>query len=450
MTRAAPLPSSAQSVLQRTLPAALAAHGRGALDEAATWLDEAARVAPGHPDILHLRGLVALGRGQSSVAVAWIERATGASPRTALYWNNLGVAWRASGDLARAAAAHRHAVGLKPDYASAHNNLGAVHAATGDYRAAAKSFARAIALGAPGAEMRENHAKALLCLGRFSQAWDSYRHREGRRLAPPAQRWPRDMAGRRVALRREQGIGDQLFFLRFADQAVAYGAQIGIDADPRLMGILARSGLPAASGPFDQDVEIGDLPWLLGLGDDDSVVPPLRLSALGDKAAAVAAELGALPRPWIGVTWEAGGARGAHVTIKSAPVERLGAILRDAPGTLVSVQRRPRPQDEALLTASVGRPVVDLSTWNEDLERMLALMAALDLYVGVSNANVHLRCGAGLGSDILVPFPMDWRWRALDDGTVPWYPGSRAYHQGVDGGWDDAFTRLGRSLRERW
>ena len=115
--------TSTQAVLQRALPAALEAHGRGELDAAWTWLDEASRVAPNHPDVLHLRGLVALGRGQPSAAVAWIERAAGASPRTALYWNNLGVAWRAAGDLTRAAAAHRQAIALKPGYASAHNKV---------------------------------------------------------------------------------------------------------------------------------------------------------------------------------------------------------------------------------------------------------------------------------------------------------------------------------------
>ncbi|MBL8697253.1 MAG: hypothetical protein JNK67_02705 [Alphaproteobacteria bacterium] len=442
--------TSTQAVLQRALPAALEAHGRGELDAAWTWLDEASRVAPNHPDVLHLRGLVALGRGQPSAAVAWIERAAGASPRTALYWNNLGVAWRAAGDLTRAAAAHRQAIALKPGYASAHNNLGAVLAAGGDYRVAAKAFAKAISLGARSSDIWENHAKALLCLGRFSEAWSSYRHREGRRLAPPERPWPRDMSGLRIALRREQGIGDQLFFLRFADVAVAYGAQVGIDVDPRLNGMLARSGLAGVGDAIDDEAEIGDLPWLLGLGDEDSIVPPLRLSVLSDRAARVAATLSRLPRPWIGVTWHAGGARGQHRTFKTVPIDRLGASLRDRPGTIVSVQRHPDAADHAALASALGRPLLDLSGWNEDLELMLALMAALDGYVGVSNANVHLRCGAGLGSDVLVPFPMDWRWRSVEDGTVPWYPGSRAYHQQVDGDWDAAFAALTDSLRSRW
>ena len=42
-------------------------------------LDRAAVVAPGHPDLLHLRGLVAMGRGARAEAISWLERATRAA-----------------------------------------------------------------------------------------------------------------------------------------------------------------------------------------------------------------------------------------------------------------------------------------------------------------------------------------------------------------------------------
>jgi len=194
---------------------------------------------------------------------------------------------------------------------------------------------------------------------------------------------------------------------------------------------------------------MGDLPWLLGCGDDD-VPAPLALPVLADRAARVAQLLASLPRPIIGATWRAGGVKGRQDTTKLVAPEALGAVLRVTRGTVVSVQRLAQASEHAAFAGALGREVVDLGAWNDDLELMLALMAALDGYVGVSNANVHLRCGAGLGSDILVPFPMDWRWRASADGEVAWYPGSRAYHQQVDGDWSVALAALERSVRERW
>lgn len=270
-------------------------------------------------------------------------------------------------------------------------------------------------------------------------------------MAAPLDRWPASLAGRRIHVHAEQGIGDHLFFLRFAPLIAARGATITVEAERRIEPMVARSGLvPVDARPEGAEAtRMGDLPWLLGCGDDD-VPGPLALPVLADRAARVAARLADLPRPILGVTWRAGGVQGDRNTTKSVPPEALAAVLRATRGTVVSVQRLPLSGDQSAFVAALGREMVDLSAWNEDLELMLALMAALDGYVGVSNANVHLRCGAGLGSDILVPFPMDWRWRVTASGEVPWYPGSRAYHQTPDGDWSAALAALETRVRERW
>ena len=440
--------AGAGHALKEALTAALSAYGRGALDEASSWLDAASRGGREHPDVLHLRGLVALARHEVAIAVGWMERAVRTAPRVASYWNNLGVARRQAGSLDLAAQAHARAIALAPGYASAHNNLGAVLAEREDYERAAACFARAIQLGAGDADTHENHAKSLFCRGAFARGWASYRFRSGRALAVPTMRWQAGAPGTPVLLRREQGIGDQLFFLRFAPLAGAQGMDLHVEADPRLASMLERVGLHGPREAVDLQAAMGDLPWLLGMGDGD-VVAPLALNVLADRAARVGAVLGELPRPWLGVTWRAGGLMLGRDTTKEISLAALGGLLGSFGGSIVSVQRIPRGGEHRALEAALGRKVLDLSSWNDDLESMLAVMAALDFYVGVSNANVHLRCGAGRGSDVLVPFPMDWRWRKAADGSVPWYPRSRAYHQLRGGDWTGALAALGTSLAER-
>jgi len=78
---------------------------------------------------------------------------------------------------------------------------------------------------------------------------------------------------------------------------------------------------------------------------------------------------------------------------------------------------------------------------NEDLEEMLALLTALDDYLGVSNTNMHLRAGIGRTARVLVPWPAEWRWMAAGHAS-PWYPGFRVYRQQPDGDWNEALTRL--------
>jgi hypothetical protein len=92
--------------------------------------------------------------------------------------------------------------------------------------------------------------------------------------------------------------------------------------------------------------------------------------------------------------------------------------------------------------------VHDLSATNDDLERMLALLAVLDEYVGVSNTNMHLRAGIGLTARVLVPHPPEFRWMAAGDRS-PWFPGFGVYRQRVDRDWTEALARLAADLRMR-
>lgn len=46
---------------------------------------------------------------------------------------------------------------------------------------------------------------------------------------------------------------------------------------------------------------------------------------------------------------------------------------------------------------------------NEDREDLLALLALLDDYVGVSNTNMHLLGSLGKTARVLVPNPPDWK-----------------------------------------
>ena len=75
-----------------------------------------------------------------------------------------------------------------------------------------------------------------------------------------------------------------------------------------------------------------------------------------------------------------------------------------------------------------------------DLENMLAVMACLDEYIGVSNTNMHLRAAVGKSGRVLVPHPADYKWMAA--GQSPWFPAFQVYRQSVDGGWGSAFASL--------
>jgi hypothetical protein len=179
--------------------------------------------------------------------------------------------------------------------------------------------------------------------------------------------------------------------------------------------------------------------------------PPLPLQPLAERVASVTEHLYRLgPAPYIGLTWRAGtdpqGQRGRVWQLyKEIPLEQLAAALRGVGGTLISLQRNPRAGETEKLAALMGRPVHDLTEANDDLEEMVALLAVLDDYVGVSNTNMHLRAGAGRTARVIVPWPAEWRWMICGDES-PWFPGFRIYRQKPDGDWSAALERLRSDL----
>lgn len=73
-------------------------------------------------------------------------------------------------------------------------------------------------------------------------------------------------------------------------------------------------------------------------------------------------------------------------------------------------------------------------------------MDCVDVMVGVSNTNVHLRAGLGKTGSILLPAPPEWRWMAFGDES-PWFRGFPVYRQGADGDWNAAISRLAEDMR---
>jgi hypothetical protein len=362
---------------------------------------------------------------------------------------------------------HEKAVALNPGSAEAHGYLGDALARTGSLDAALAAFDRAIALNAAVSYPHFAKAIALLAHGRISEAAAEYRHRDARKLLEaqyPAiafsETLPDDLAGRQVRLIGEQGIGDELFFLRYAPAIQSRGARVHVRANPRIAGILARCGAldevttPADSLPHpspDPVVLVGDLP-LATRSSSPGYPPPLPLIPHAQSAGRAARLLEALgPPPYFGLTWRAGTELGAQrgqlwLLSKEIPLAPLATAVRGIEATLVSLQRNPRAGETEELARLAGRPVHDLSALNEDLEDMLAVLAVIDDYIGVSNTNMHLRAGAGRTARVLVPWPAEWRWMATGDES-PWFPGFRVYRQLPDGSWDDALRRLAADLR---
>jgi len=332
--------------------------------------------------------------------------------------------------------------------------------------AAAEAFLRSFLAREPeAAHVRANLTVNLLAQGRFAEGWLDYGSRHeirGTLPRPNAERsLPASLSGKSVVLLPEQGLGDQLFFLRYAAALTQLGAHPAF-ACPRKMLRMLEGNPELRVFPSDEEAPaqlagaiallLGDLPGLLQRSDTPAPfpisVPPERL----DAGRGLLAALG--PPPYLGVTWRAGKARVPRPEFgtpeldpfsKEVDVGAFAKALRHWPGTLLVLQRKPSQEELSAFSTHAGRQAHDLSPLNETLEDMAAMLDLIDEYVGVSNTNMHIRAGLGKPARVLVPFPPEYRWMYSGEQS-PWYPGFRIYRQAPSLDWGAALDELADSI----
>jgi protein O-GlcNAc transferase len=132
-------------------------HAAGALAEAASLFEKAARIAPALADAHYLRGAVLSQMGDDAAALPSLERAVALVPSTAAYHGALALALKGLGRLDDAIASFERQTALSPGDADAHFNLGnALH--DREPAEAEPAWRKAVAL-------RADHPGAALNLG---------------------------------------------------------------------------------------------------------------------------------------------------------------------------------------------------------------------------------------------------------------------------------------------
>lgn len=463
----------------------------GQVDDAIARFELAFQACPDHlPGLVNLVSVLVRAKRYAQ-AEPHLRQLVERDPNNPDAWNGLGLAEQEKQHFEAAERHYLRALALRPDHADALTNLGNVRFDLEHYAEAETFFRQAIAVNAECIEAWNGLRSVLVRSGRdeealqaterlltlkpdyphahfylssmllshasFGDGFREYVWRESRRAPDavpadylPAASLPADLSGKRLLLCKDQGIGDEIFFLRFAARLKARGAWIRYLATPKIASFLARCAeldevvtVAPPDASIDFAVNVGDLPMLLDFSDPADTPPPLTLSPLPERLADIRARLNRHgPPPYFGITWRAGHDKTRYVgklvrsLSKNMSMEAMAARL-PGDGTLISLQRKPYEGETEQLAQLVGRPVHDFSALNEDLESMLALLALLDDYFTVSNANVHLLAGLGKTAQVFVPFPSEWRWLVSGEES-PWFRSFRIVRQRPDGTWPKA------------
>lgn len=449
------------------------------------------------PDYLHARynlASVLIDAGRFGEAEQTCREIIQRVPTATTAYTFLGAALGHQGRLHEAVECHRQALEIAPQDPKLVENLAAALADAGDFKRALDGFHRVLALAPDSISVQSLLGNALLAWGRIADGWSGYAQRPAyfrfRAEYPDvtlSRALPAEVAHKHIVLVREQGLGDEIFFLRFARVLLANGARITYRGSNKIRSLIERCGTAleivaenASLPPSDAAMLLGDLPhalsafpaseWRPAAERDEKagvgvfpmrvsvfwprVPDTLRIRPLETNVAHMRQRLNhAGAAPYIGVTWRAGTSAheqqgdAAWNLRKEVALESLAGSLRDLPGTFVALQRNPRAGEVEALSGFLGRPVHDFSALNEELENMLAALTLIDEYVGVSSTNMHLRAAAGKPARVLVPCPAEWRWLASGPAS-PWFPGFLIYRQSPDGDWSSGLAKLRADLMD--
>jgi tetratricopeptide (TPR) repeat protein len=402
--------------------------------------------------------------GRDDEALRCYERALAIDPQSVAAYVNLGKALRTAGRIEEAGAACLQALRVDPACADALVNLAGVLADLGEPEEALLQYDKALTIDPDAHDARLSRAMLALALGRYEQGFRDYAWRPTRIRARSVgvsvdDALPAVLDGTHVRVLGEQGLGDEIFFLRYAAALRARGAHVHVECDSRLASLVERTGifesvsLPGESHPgADRTYIAGDLPLIFIEAGLSPLVQPLPLGALPLRVGRLRERLATFSgAPYIGLTWWAGTppavqrGRVDRALYKSLPMEVIASALRPLRGTFIALQRQPGPGEIERLSSLLGREVHDFSAANEDLEEMLALLSLLHEYIGVSSTNMHLAAGLGSRARVVVPNPPEWRWM-WRGAQSPWFPGFTLYRQAPDRDWNDALSALATDL----
>jgi tetratricopeptide (TPR) repeat protein len=146
------------------------------LEQAQKFLDEALRLAPGHPDVLYAEGVIYLKRREWTKAQDVLEKATQLDPESARTFTALGMAFIDQGKYEQAIPPLERSLKLNPTSSETHWTLAKAYYSHQQYEAALKESQEALAESHGAApEIELLVAQSLTAVGRYEDAAQALR-----------------------------------------------------------------------------------------------------------------------------------------------------------------------------------------------------------------------------------------------------------------------------------
>jgi hypothetical protein len=258
------------------------------------------------------------------------------------------------------------------------------------------------------------------------------------------------IAGRRLLVHEEFGLGDVLMMARYLGHLQSDGAQLVLAVRSGLIPLM-RASYPQAIvvrkrgplPPVDFHCPIMSLPYALRgrVHGIPTGIPYLHFDP--DTVRRWKSRLGSPSRPRIGIVW-AGAARAidrSPLRNRSVPTEAIEPLTR-LPFEFHSLQQQ-------AFDAASAMGIRDHGPHLRDFMETAALMSSMDAIVSIDTSVAHLAGALGLPQEVMLPYASDYRWQG-DDGRTAWYPEARLHRQSTPGDWNEVIESVAGALTRKF
>ena len=350
----------------------------------------------------------------------------------------------------------------EPFYHEAKANLALAYKNVGETERALNIY-RKLKFNEPWAfKARFNHGTTLVSTQDFKEGWRNYEYRwkifPGNKAGFPIQNKPfwKGQKGKKIALWREQGIGDDILFLSLLPEVQQMCSSLSVYIDPRLHS-LCRRAMPEINFVKDIDelqnvdcdynLPLGSVPGLIrnDISDFDRTVNGY-LKADQQRVEAIRKELKLEGKTAIGISWKSFNTGYKTKSICLRDMERMFAGLDVV---LVNLQYGDVADEIKEFKEETGIEVLQCASVDnrEDLDGLAALIEACDLVVSTSNVTVHMAGALAKETWVMLPHVRVNFWWLLERTDSVWYPSLTLYRQPSLNDWDSVYTSIRKELQ---
>lgn len=423
---------------------------------------------PEHANAWNNRGNALMELKRPEEALSDFDKALALRPDLIDSWSNRGVALHNLRRATEAVESYDHAITLQPNSVDAYYNRAIALKTCQRLDESLVSYDHAIRLRPNFAGAHWNKSLILLLKGDFPQGWSLYEWRwlgtkpgfKPRNFSVPQWLGIGPLQNKTLLLHPEQGLGDTIQFCRYAPLLKAQGARVIIEVPPGLRSILSSLAgvdewitvgdtLPA----FDMHCPMMSLPLACKtFSEADIPANHPYLFADPQRVTHWSKKLGEKTRPRVGLVWS-GGFRPNQPEIWEVNGRRnipfaLIARLNRPDMDFYSLQKGEPAESELPRIKDKHWPTDNLHVLTDDIEDFAdtaALIANLDLIIGVDTSTLHLAAALGKPVWLLNRWDTCWRWM-LERQDSPWYPTLKIYRQPQPDAWEAVISQVGADL----